>query len=101
VLWPGERIIRRIVRQWRHDRVLLQLHRAGPADVYADLLAYALARNFSPGWAYFAFLEIFGAEPRDAGLRQRAIKPKDCPSDAIIEWATTCKRKPPAKRGAA
>jgi hypothetical protein len=104
MLWPGERIIKRIARQGRHDRLLLRLHRAGPADVYADLLAHARARNFSPGWAYFAFLEIFGAEPRDTGLLQhRAIKPKSRPSNAIMEWAATCKRKPPprSKRRAA
>ena len=101
MLLPGERIIRRITRQGRHDRVLLRLHRAGPADVYADLLAYARVRSFSPGWAYYAFLEIFGTEPRDVGLQRQNIKPKNRPSNAVMEWATTCKRKPPAKRGAA
>ena len=100
MLLPGERIIRRITRQGRRDRVLLELHRAGPADVYADLLAYALARKFSIGWAYYAFLEIFGTEP-DAGLQRQNIKPKNRPSNTVMEWAATCRRRPPAKRGAA
>ena|SRR5215472_14619485 len=98
MLLPGERIIKRIARQGRRDRVLLQLHRAGPADVYADLLAYARARKFSAGWAYYAFLEIFGTEP--SGLQRQSIKPKNRPSNTVMEWAATCKRKP-AKRGAA
>jgi hypothetical protein len=93
MLWPGERIIRRIGRQGRRDRVLLRLHRAGPADVYADLLAYAHAKKYSAGWAYYAFLEIFGTEP-DA-----RPEPKKRPSNAVMEWAAEYKRKPPAKRG--
>ncbi len=98
MLWSGQRVIKQIAGQGKRDRALLRLHRAGPADAYADLLAYALSKNWSAGWAYYAFLEIFGAEPWEAGLQRRNIKPKESPSDAVTEWATTCKRKPAAKR---
>jgi hypothetical protein len=89
MLWPGERIIRRIVRQWRQDRLLLRLHQAGQRDVYAGLLAYAKAKGWKPGWAYFAFLEIFGAEPRP---QDRRAEPKTLPDFLIEEWAARRKR---------
>ena len=91
MLWRGERIIRRIVRERRRDQILLQLHRAGQRDVYAGLLAFAKAKGWKPGWAFFAHLEIFGAEPRDRNVEPRAL------DDFLIEQWVAGRRKPPAK----
>src|SRR5262249_60561903 len=58
-----------LVRDARREQVLEDLSAAGPQAVYAGLLAYALARNYKTGWAYYAFKEIFGAEPRPQDRR--------------------------------
>jgi hypothetical protein len=99
MLWPGERIIRRIMREGRHDRLLLRLHKAGQSAVHAGLTHYAQGKNYHPGWVRHSFREIFGQEPP----RHHHTDP-NAPLvviDLIIEWATTCKRKPPGKRRAA
>ena len=94
--WRGERVINGLVRDARRDEVLEGLHRAGPTAVYAGLLAYALARNYRTGWAYYAFKEIFGAEPRP---QDRYVKPQALPNLLIEEWAAGRKRKPRPRIG--
>ena len=79
-----------LVRDARRDEVLEELSAAGPQAVYAGLLAYALARHYRPGWAYYAFKEIFGAEPRP---QDRRVKPQALPNFLIEEWAAGRKRK--------
>jgi hypothetical protein len=90
--WRGERVINGLVRDARRDEVLEGLHRAGPIAVYAGLLAYALARNYRTGWAYYAFKEIFGAGPRP---QDRRVKPQALPNFLIEEWAAGRKRSRP------
>jgi hypothetical protein len=79
-----------LVRDARRDEVLEELSVAGPQAVYAGLLAYALVRHYRPGWAYYAFKEIFGAEPRP---QDRRVKPQTLPDFLIEEWVAGRKRK--------
>jgi len=96
---PSQRIMRRIARRGKRDRLLLRLHKAGPSAVHAALVRYALNKNYNTGWARHSFREIFGREPPHHHTDPSAIP--DPIADLIMEWATTGKRKPPAKRGAA
>jgi hypothetical protein len=79
-----------LVRDARREQVLEDMSAAGPQAVYAGLLAYALARHYRPGWAYYAFKEIFGAEPRP---QDRHVKPQALPNFLIEEWVAGRKRK--------
>jgi hypothetical protein len=72
---------------------LLRLHKAGPTAVHAGLVRYAQDRNYNPGWVGHSFKEIFGQEPRPHH-RQGSATPGFL-SDLIMEWALTCRRKPP------
>ncbi len=50
------------------------------ADFYAELLGYAQARGYKPGYAFFAYKEKFGVEPK-----MRQPEPKT-PSFEVIGW---------------
>ena len=84
----------------RRDEVLEELSAAGTQAVYAGLLAYALARHYRRGWAYYAFKEIFGAEPRP---QDRPVKPQALPNFNFLieEWAAGRKRKARPRKEAA
>ena len=92
MIWRGETVINGLVRAARRDELLEELSAAGPQAVYAGLLAYALARHYRSGWAYYAFKEIFGAEPRP---QDRRVKPQALPNFNFLieEWAAGRKRK--------
>jgi hypothetical protein len=79
-----------LVRDARRHEVLEGLSAAGPQAVYAGLLAYALVRHHRPGWAYYAFKEIFGAEPRP---QDRRVKSQMLPNFLIEEWVASRKSK--------
>jgi hypothetical protein len=51
---------------------------AGQREVLAGLRAYALGRQFEKwrGWAFYAFLEIFGTKPR---RQDEQVEPKATP----------------------
>jgi hypothetical protein len=74
------------------------LHRlwdlSDPATVYAGLLAYAKARHWKPGWAYFAFVEIYSAPPRP---QDRNVEPQASP--VVDQWVATRKPKPRRSNG--
>ena len=90
---PLHRAINRVERRWRRDAVLHRLWDLGPAAVYAGLLVYAQARGWKPGWAFFSFVEVYGAKPRPI---DRNVEPQSNP--LVDEWAATRKRKPAPRR---
>jgi hypothetical protein len=82
-----------LVRDARRNEVLGELLKIGPSAVYAGCLDFAI-RSGSPkasGYAAHLFREVFGTWPRP----QDRAEPKAHP--LIEEWATTRKRKPPAR----
>ena len=89
-MWRGESAINQVVRRGQGDEVLVKLLSLGPANVYAGLLAYAIERGYKPGWAGYAFKEIFGAWPRSQDRRE----PQKLPDFLVEEWAARRKRKP-------
>jgi hypothetical protein len=49
-------------------------------DFYAQLLGYAQARGYKPGYAFFAYRDKFGVEPK-----MRQPEPKT-PGFEVIGW---------------
>lgn len=92
---PGKRIIRRIAKRGERERILLRLHQISRRDVYAALLDHARTHrkrdgtHYSSGWAYYAFLEIFGSEPRPQDQR---VEPQALPDNLIDEWKASRER---------
>jgi hypothetical protein len=63
----------------------------GPRRIYGALLDYALRKNWRPGWAAFAFKEVFGTWPRD---QDRAGGRCALGNFLIEEWAASRPKRP-------
>jgi hypothetical protein len=79
-----------LVHAARHNELLGDMLKAGPAATYAGLLHYAQAKNYNPGWAAHSFKEIFGTWPRP---QDRKAEPTPLPNFLIDEWAASHKRR--------
>jgi hypothetical protein len=73
-----------LVRTARHNELLGDMLKAGPAATYAGLLHYAQTKNYNPGWAAHSFKEIFGTWPRPQDRKGEA---RPLPDFLIEEWA--------------
>ena len=91
MLFPQERTLNQVVRETSRDMLLERLLLLGPRTVYGGLLWYAQFRHWKPGWAAYAFKEIFGVWPRD-GDREKAV-PICIVGTDIEEWCWRRKRK--------
>jgi hypothetical protein len=79
-----------LVRAARHNELLGEILKAGPAATYAGLLHYAQAKNYNAGWAAHSFREIFGTWPRP---QDRKAEPMALPDFLIEEWAARRERR--------
>lgn len=77
-----ERAISVVINDRHRREAREKLHTVGPTPVYAGLLAYAQRRGWKPGWAAFAFKEIFGVWPR----RQDRVEPAMLGDFLIEDW---------------
>ena len=79
-----------LVRAARHNDLLGDMLKAGPAATYAGLLHYAQTKNYNPGWAAHSFKKIFGTWPRP---QDRKAEPTPLPNFLIDEWAARRERR--------
>jgi hypothetical protein len=70
---PGERSLNLLSGELDRDAALQACLCHGPKAIYCGLLHYARARGWKDGTAYYAFIEIYGTEPR----RQDRGEPKE------------------------
>jgi hypothetical protein len=80
-------------RKVRRATLLLSLHQAGPAQVFAELLWIRQQTGRKPGWASHCFREIFGGWPRP-----RVAPAPVSPSFDLQEWLTIRPKKSRARR---
>lgn len=80
-------------KESRRSAVVARLLAIGPTKVYSGLLFYALEKGWRPGWAAFAFKEIFSDWPRDQHRRGPALL-DGC---VIDEWVGYRKKRPRIK----
>lgn len=89
--YPGERSALRTEREANRDTLRLTMLNVGPRRIYGALLDYALRKGWRPGWAAFAFKEVFGAWPRD---QDRAGGRCTLGNFLIEEWAASRPKRP-------
>ena len=61
---PGERSLSILLKGLERDTALQECLHHGPKVIYSGLLHYAREQKWKDGWAYHAFLEIYGIKPR-------------------------------------
>ena len=87
---PGRRSLNRLIKRVDRDAALQGCLRHGPRRIYGGLLHFARQNGMKDGWAYYAFLEIFGVgpQPQDRG-------PPEPPPIELNDWiALQPKRSP-------
>ena len=85
----------RMRKELRRDSSTARLVAIGPTKTYSALLAYAQRRGWRPGWAAFAFKEIFGGWPKDQHRRGACALPG---FDMSLEkWVAHRKKRPRIK----
>ena len=83
----------RMRKELRRDSSTARLVTIGPTKTYSALLAYAQRRGWRPGWAAFAFKEIFGGWPKD----QHCRGPCELSDTSLEEWVAHRKKSPRIK----
>ena len=83
----------RVDKRLRRKECEIRLMALGPSKVYGGLLSYAIGRGWRPGWASFAFKEIFGDWPKD----QHRRGPFQLSDFLIEEWVAHRKKSPRIK----
>lgn len=68
-------------------------------DVYAQLLTYAGQKGYKPGWAYFAFKDLFHQDPVREWRGDPAQEPTE-PTKALIKYLFIRRAKAKAKANA-
>jgi hypothetical protein len=82
MLYPGERELNAIERDLRLEAILTDVVALGRKRVYGELLWHALHKGWAKGWAYHAFIEIYGTEPRP----QDRCAPICCIGGPVEQW---------------
>jgi hypothetical protein len=80
----GSALARQSVKAKSRDEIVRQFYAIGRRGTFCGLLAVALRRSWKPGWAAFAFKEIFGDWPRDRD-RGSAVEIEDSLVEQWIE----------------
>jgi hypothetical protein len=88
--YRGERNINQMGRDLQRDDALARLLAIGPIRAFSGLQAYAQERSWKPGWAAYAFKEIFGVWP---GRIERAVSPAPLYGTAIECWVARRKKR--------
>lgn len=80
----------RVDKRLRRKECEIRLMALGPSKVYGALLFYAQEKGWRPGWASYAFKEIFGDWPKDRHRRG----PVQLTDFLIEEWVAYRKKRP-------